>query len=85
MLDSNSSSLCPVVDHDSAEQEVDRLEELIYVSALEGEQYADLLKRMGLTRRRLVGLKQALLSARAVDNRFAARKFQIVCFTVCGY
>lgn len=74
MLDVSTSSLRPIVS--DVDREVDRLEELIY--ALAGEQYADLLKRMGLTRRRLVALKQALKSKQSMLNSLIGRDWQAV-------
>lgn len=78
MLDVVSSSLRPVVDE--VEHEVDLLEELIY--SLGGAEYADLLKRMGLTRRRLVNLKQQLKSKLSILNSLIGRDWQSVVSSV---
>jgi Mg2+ and Co2+ transporter CorA len=60
MLDTITNSLRPSVE--SSEHEVDRLEALIYALSGEGVESDQLLKRMGLIRRRLTALKQHLRS-----------------------
>jgi Mg2+ and Co2+ transporter CorA len=62
LLDSITDSLLPVVNATAVE--VDALEELIYV--LSGSEHRDLLKRMGMTRRRLSFLRQRLWSKRDI-------------------
>lgn len=62
VLDSITDSLLPVVN--GTAMEVDALEELIYV--LSGSEHRDLLKRMGMTRRRLGFLRQRLWSKRDI-------------------
>ena len=62
LLDSITDSLLPVVT--GTAMEVDALEELIYV--LSGSEHRDLLKRMGMTRRRLSFLRQRLWSKRDI-------------------
>ena len=62
LLDSITDSLLPVVN--GTAMEVDALEELIYV--LSGSEHRDLLKRMGMTRRRLSFLRQRLWSKRDI-------------------
>lgn len=72
MLDTITDSLLPVVDGTSAE--VDALEDLIYV--LSGAEHRDLLKRMGLTRRRLHALRQRLWAKRDILMSLIGKDWQ---------
>ena len=73
MLDSIVDALLPVVD--GTVVEVDALEDLIYV--LSGSEHRDLLKRMGLTRRRLSFLRQRLWSKRDILMSLIGKDWQL--------
>ena len=76
ILDAAVTSLRPIVN--DIDDEVDRLEELVYslASTEFAEEYADLLKRMGLARRRLVILKQQLKTKQNILNSLIGRDWQ---------
>ena len=73
MLDAIVDALLPVVD--GTVVEVDALEDLIYV--LSGSEHRDLLKRMGLTRRRLSFLRQRLWSKRDILMSLIGKDWQL--------
>ena len=73
MLDSIVDALLPVVD--GTVVEVDALEDLIYM--LSGSEHRDLLKRMGLTRRRLSFLRQRLWSKRDILMSLIGKDWQL--------
>jgi len=73
LLDSITDSLLPVVN--ATATEVDALEELIFV--LSGSEHRDLLKRMGMTRRRLSFLRQRLWSKRDILMSLIGKDWQV--------
>lgn len=73
MLDCIVDSLLPVVE--STSYEVDALDDLIYV--LTGSEHRDLLRRMGLTRRRLLYLRQRLWSKRDILMSLIGKDWQL--------
>ena len=73
LLDAIVDALLPVVD--GTVLEVDALEDLIYV--LSGSEHRDLLKRMGLTRRRLSFLRQRLWSKRDILMSLIGKDWQL--------
>jgi Mg2+ and Co2+ transporter CorA len=73
LLDSITDSLLPVVNGTATE--VDALEELIYV--LSGSEHRDLLKRMGMTRRKLSFLRQRLWSKRDILMSLIGKDWQV--------
>lgn len=73
VLDCIVDALLPVVD--GTVLEVDALEDLIYV--LSGSEHRDLLKRMGLTRRRLSFLRQRLWSKRDILMSLIGKDWQL--------
>ena len=73
MLDCIVDALLPVVD--GTVVEVDALEDLIYL--LSGSEHRDLLKRMGLTRRRLSFLRQRLWSKRDILMSLIGKDWQL--------
>ena len=74
MLDCIVDSLLPVVE--STSYEVDALDDLIYI--LSGSEHRDLLKRMGLTRRRLLYLRQRLWNKRDILQSLIGRDWQLI-------
>ena len=72
LLDQLTDALLPVVSGNSLE--VDALEDLIYV--LSGAEHRDLLRRMGVTRRRLAFLRQRLWAKRDMLISLIGRDWQ---------
>lgn len=72
-LDCIVDSLLPLVEATS--YEVDALDDLIYV--LSGSEHRDLLRRMGLTRRRLLFLRQRLWSKRDILMSLIGKDWQL--------
>ena len=72
ILDTIVSSLRPIVDETDAE--VERIEELIFHPQRGSDTSGSLLKRLGLTRRRLLMLQQQLKSKQGIINSLIGRE-----------